>query len=75
MQCLSRYILVSLSKAKEAVVEIFELLHAFKPLAVLIQALLIAQTGGIENVTNHVTWYLGTFAFGGCCQAVEAVVP
>ncbi len=75
MQCLSTYIIVLLSKPNETVVEFFELPHAFKPIAVLIHALLITHTDGIDNVTNRVIWHLGTFSFSCCSQAAEAVVP
>ncbi len=60
---------------KEDSSRIFELLQAFKPIAVLIQTLLITRTDGIDNVRNHVIWYLGAFPFSCCSQAVEALVP
>ncbi len=33
------------------------------------------STDGIDDITNHVIWYLGTFSFRCCSQAVEALVP
>ena len=74
MQCLSRCIKVLLSKAKKAMVEVFELPQAFRPITVLVQALVIMRADGIDNVTYHFIWYLGAFSFSCCCQAVEAVV-